>query len=158
MSILSTALNIFTGGGVSYIKIGIIIAIILAISGAVGYHYYTVSSLKDDIITITEEKNQALADMKVALDNAIQLEAAIATQTQYIARLQDQRAEDQEKLTTLAAEYAAARKETNKIQQTLSKHNLGNLSLRKPGLIERIINKGTRRIGKDLEALTTYEE
>lgn len=158
MSLLGTAFNIFTGGGVSYVKIGIIIAIILAIAGAIGYHYYTVSDLKDDIITLTDEKNQAVTDKNTALENAAKLQVALDTQTQYITRLQDQREEDQTRINELSVLYSDARKESNKVKKTLSEHNLGNLSLRKPGLIEKIINKGTKRIGKEFEAITTYEE
>jgi len=155
MSILTSLL---TGGTTSYIKIGIIIAIVLAISGAIGYHYYTVNSLKDEIITLAEEKNLAITDMNVAIENATKLQVALDTQSNYIENLQDQREEDQQNITQLSVKYASARKEANNIKKTLSKHNLGSLSLAKPGLIENIINKGTAKLGREIEKITTYEE
>ena len=41
-----------------------------------------------------------------------------------------------------------------KIRKKFSKHNLNMLSLRKPKLIENIVNRGTRAVGKDFEKLT----
>ena len=40
------------------------------------------------------------------------------------------------------------------IRKKFAKHNLDVLSLRKPKLIEKIINKGTREVLDDLEAIT----
>ena len=44
--------------------------------------------------------------------------------------------------------------EVNRLKNTFAKHDLNMLSMAKPKLIERIINKGTAKVGRELEALT----
>ena len=38
--------------------------------------------------------------------------------------------------------------------QAFARHNLNMLSIRKPGLIEKIINKGTVKVNEELAAIT----
>ena len=47
-----------------------------------------------------------------------------------------------------------AQLEVNRLKNTFAKHDLNMLSMAKPKLIERIINRGTAKVGKELETLT----
>ena len=48
----------------------------------------------------------------------------------------------------------AAEKEVTDMRQTFARHNLNMLSIRKPGLIEKIINKGTVKVNEELADIT----
>ena len=90
--------------------------------------------------------------------NQIVLEDKISEQNdsikQYLAK-QEQISADMNKLE---AEKQNALREVNKLRQTFAKHDLDNLALNKPGLIEKIVNKGTKQVMTDLVELTTVKE
>ena len=73
---------------------------------------------------------------------------------QYLAK-QEQISADMNKLE---AEKQNALREVNKLRNTFAKHDLDNLALNKPGLIEKIVNKGTKQVMTDLVELTTVKE
>ena len=75
-----------------------------------------------------------------------------------ITVLENTRKLDQAKINNLAREYTSSRAKVNDLRRTLSKHDIGYLAQEKPGLIERIINKGTKELGADLERLSQPEE
>lgn len=125
--------------------LGLVIA--LAIAGAVGYHYYKVNSLNSKLVTITR-------DLEVAIANTDKLEHAVETQKQSITILRNQRRIDQEKLNTLAVSYQESQKKVGDLRELLSRHDLGFLMLKKPGLLETRMNKATERVGKEFEQLT----
>ena len=90
--------------------------------------------------------------------NQIVLEDKISEQNdsikQYLAK-QKQISADMNKLE---AEKQNALREVNKLRNTFAKHDLDNLALNKPGLIEKIVNKGTKQVMTDLVELTTVKE
>jgi len=90
--------------------------------------------------------------------NQIVLEDKISEQNesikQYLAK-QEQISADMNKLE---AEKQNALREVNKLRNTFAKHDLDNLALNKPGLIEKIVNKGTKQVMNDLVELTTVKE
>ena len=90
--------------------------------------------------------------------NQIVLESKITEQNdsikQYLAK-QEQLSADLGKLET---DKQNALREVNKLRQTFAKHDLDNLALNKPGLIEKIVNKGSKQVMNDLVELTTVKE
>ena len=90
--------------------------------------------------------------------NQIVLEDKISEQNdsikQYLAK-QEQISADMNKLE---AEKQNALREVNKLRQTFAKHDLDNLALNKPGLIEKIVNKGTKQVMNDLVELTSVQK
>jgi len=90
--------------------------------------------------------------------NQIVLEDKISEQNdsikQYLAK-QEQISADMNKLE---AEKQNALREVNKLRNTFAKHDLDNLALNKPGLIEKIVNKGSKKVMTDLVELTTVKE
>ena len=54
----------------------------------------------------------------------------------------------------LTDENQQAQAEVETIRKKFAKHDLNVLSLRKPGLIENIVNRGTRAVGTEFEKLT----
>jgi len=47
-----------------------------------------------------------------------------------------------------------ARKEVSKLRNTFAKHDLNSLAIAKGALIEKIINRGTAKVNKELADLT----
>ena len=115
--------------------------IVLGLVGGVvygGYYYY-----KD-----TQSRIQTLTE------NNSKLEVAHQQQTQTINTL----IADREKFEELNKELQVKLDKANQYRDTLidklRKHDLAKLSLKKPGLVEKKINNGTKKLFRSLESLT----
>ena len=100
------------------------------------------------------QKEALVTQIKQASENQKLLEATIADQNAQI----DQQREKQQavllKIEQLTEDHQNAMKEVDTIRKKFAKHNLDVLTLRKPKLIEKIINRGTAEVLNDLEAYT----
>ena len=90
--------------------------------------------------------------------NQIVLEDKISEQNESIKQYLAKQEQLSASLSTLEAEKQDALREVNKLRNTFAKHDLDNLALNKPGLIEKIVNKGTKQVMTDLVELTTVKE
>lgn len=100
------------------------------------------------------EKETMAIQLRQAADNQAILESSIAKQNK---ELLDQEARTQavlNRINVLSDENRQAQQEVESIRQKFAKHNMDVLSLRKPKLIEKIINKGTKGVLNDLEIIT----
>ena len=122
------------------LKIYMLIVVVGLVGGVVyaGYYYY-----KD-----TQSRIQTLTE------NNAKLETAKAIQDQTIDTL----IADREKFDKLNKELQVKLDKANDYKNTLidklRKHDLANLSLKKPGLVEKQINNGTKKLFRSLESLT----
>ena len=82
--------------------------------------------------------------LAIALGNQIVLESKIEEQNESIDNYLENQKETQLKLNTLEQEKKEATKEVKRLRKIFSDHDLDNLALNKPKLIENIINKGTQ--------------
>ena len=119
-----------------------ILIIVLGLIGGVGYGaYYYYKDTQARIAILTE--------------NSAKLEQATNTQKQTIDTL----VEDAEKFRDLNKDLniklEAANDYKNTLIDKLRKHDLAKLSLQKPGLVEKRINNGTKRLFESLEKLTS---
>ncbi len=131
-------------GGISkYLMMGM--AAIILIGGGLSYWYY-----KDSQDTI-RMLNMDVATLEA---NEIALEGAIQDQNNSILLLEKTRKIDQVKINSLSTNYRTSRKKVNDLRRDLSKHDIGYLAQRKPGLVEKVINKGTKELGKEFERLS----
>jgi len=115
--------------------------IVVGLLGGVGYGgYYYYKDTQSRIQTLTENNAKVLA--------------AKATQDATIATL----IADREKFTKLNNELQTKLEAANEYKNTLidklRKHDLAKLSLKKPGLVEKKINNGTKKLFESLETLT----
>ena len=116
--------------------------LVLGLIGGVGYGaYYYYKDTQARIAVLTE--------------NSAKLEQATNTQKQTIDTL----VEDAEKFRELNKELNTKLEAANDYKNTLigklRKHDLAKLSLQKPGLVEKRINNGTKRLFESLEKLTS---
>ena len=122
------------------LKIYILIAVVGLVGGVVygGYYYY-----KD-----TQSRIQTLTE------NNAKLETAKAIQDQTIDTL----IADREKFDKLNKELQVKLDRANDYKNTLidklRKHDLAKLSMKKPGMTEKRINNGTKKLFRSLESLT----
>jgi alanyl-tRNA synthetase len=86
--------------------------------------------------------------------NSIVLKGKIEEQNASIDNYLAKQKETTEQINALAAQNQEAAREVNQLRDTFQRHSLGNLALAKPGLIEKVINKGTKKVGKDFVTLT----
>ena len=125
------------------LKIYILIIVVGLVGGVVygGYYYY-----KD-----TQSRIQTLTE------NSARLEAVTKEQDNTINVL----VKDQQKFEELNKELQSKLDKANEYKDVLigklRKHDLAKLSMQKPGLIEKRINNGTKKLFKSLEELTVIE-
>ena len=119
-------------------KLSLILGALLLASLA-GSAYY-IDSLNDRIGIL--RGNQIVLESKVqeqndAIDN-------------YLARQQQTQAQ----LDILEQEKRQAMEEVNRLRKTFARHDMDNLALAKPGLIETRVNKASDRVMTNLEQLS----
>tara|TARA_R100001510_G_scaffold651_1_gene485 strand:+ start:933 stop:1337 length:405 start_codon:yes stop_codon:yes gene_type:complete len=100
------------------------------------------------------EKENLLVQVRQAQANTELLEKTVAKQNQDLLDQQKRTEEVMQRVTELSEEHAKAVEEVNEIRKKFAKHNLDVLSLRKPKLIEKIINNGTKGVLQNLEVIT----
>ena len=94
------------------------------------------------------------SDNAILKANQIKLESAIETQKEVI----ENQKQDYEQIISINKQLNDDIVQINKskqiLQNKLSKHDLNYLAVEKPGLIEKIINKGSNKIMDDLNEAT----
>ena len=93
-------------------------------------------------------------ELQTAINNQAVLENTISSQNNQITKQLEQQKISQEKITQLNEDSKLAQAEVNKLRNTFARHDLNNLAIAKPGLIEKIVNKGTNKVNKELVELT----
>ena len=125
------------------LSIGLGIALML-VSGAFKMYYDKSQAELDAFHIRLEQSNQNQKTLESTIEQQNDnLKETIKNQDLMIAqveRLQKQNMEAQNEVTDLRKKF--------------SKHSLNVLSVRKPKLIEKIINTGTKEVLKDLEEIT----
>ena len=122
------------------LKIYMLIMVVGLVGGVVygGYYYY--KDTQSRIQTLTENNAKIMA-AKAAQDNTI-----------------NTLIEDREKFDELNKELQTKLDKANDYKNTLidklRKHDLATLSMKKPGLVEKKINRGTEKLFRSLENLT----
>ena len=115
--------------------------LVLGLIGGVGYGaYYYYKDTQARIATLTE--------------NSAKLEQAANTQKQTIDVLVADAKKYEQLNKELNSRLEAANNYKNTLIDKLRKHNLAKLSLKKPGLVEKKINRGTKKLFDSFEKLS----
>jgi len=117
-----------------------LIVVVGLVGGVVygGYYYY-----KD-----TQSRIQTLTE------NNSKLEIATQQQENTINTLVEDRKKFEELNNELQTKLDNANQYKDKLIDKLRKHDLAKLSMKKPGLVEKRINNGTKKLFRSLENLT----
>ena len=115
--------------------------LVLGLIGGVGYGaYYYYKDTQARIATLTE--------------NSAKLEQAANTQKETIDTLVADAKKYDQLNKELNIKLEAANNYKNTLIDKLRKHDLAKLSLKKPGLVEKKINRGTKKLFESFEKLS----
>ncbi len=114
----------------------LLVLLILVGSGSAWY----IDRLQDNISTLKA--------------NAIALENSIQQQNEAIKAHLAKAEQTQAQVNKLSKQNLESQREVNKLRSTFAKHDLDNLALAKPALIQKIVNKGTKKVKEELIELT----
>ena len=119
-------------------KIGLIMGglLLATIAGSA----YWIDRLQDDIGTLK--------------GNQIILETKIQEQNEAIENYLNKQQQTQNQLIALEKEKQEAMRDVNKLRKTFASHDLDELTLAKPELMEGKINRASKRVLENLEKLT----
>ena len=95
--------------------------------------------------------NDQIATLK---GNQIVLETKIQEQNEAIEKHLEQAKKQQLQMNTLAEENRMAMEDVNRLRKTFAHHDLDELALAKPGLLQNKVNKASNRVMKTLEDLS----
>ena len=123
-------------------KIAAVLGILLVLTAA-GSAWY-IDRLQDEI--------------SVLKGNAIALENQINQQNEAIKNHLAKQQQTQNQVNELTKKNQEANRQVAKLRDTFAKHDLDNLALAKPGLIQTRVNKGTKRVKDELIAITDPEQ
>jgi preprotein translocase subunit SecD len=98
--------------------------------------------------------SQLQVELQTAVNNQQVLESTIAQQnTQMQEQLENQR-QNQARIAELSEMNEDARQEVTEMRNTFARHDLNNLAIARPGLIEGIVNRGTAQVHQQFVDLT----
>lgn len=115
-----------------------------AVSGAFKLYYDKAEAQKEAIAV----------QLRQSADNQALLENSIADLNNQVLQAEQAKEEAFKRITALQVANAEAREEVDNLKSKFDKHNMNVLSLRKPKLIENIINRGTKEVLNELENIT----
>ena len=106
------------------------------------------------------DKSQAELDaFQIRLEQSIQnqktLESTIEEQNDNLKQTIENHDLMLSQVERLQKENMEAQNEVTRIKKKFSKHDLNVLSMRKPLLVEKIVNKATQKVGEELDQITS---
>jgi len=126
------------------LKIYILIVVIGLVGGVVygGWYYYKDTQARIQVLT----------------ENSVKLETATKLQKSTIDTLVADAKKYAELNRKLDSELKKAHDYKNNLIAKLRKHDLARLSQQKPGLVEKKINNGTKRLFESFESITAVPD
>ena len=104
------------------------------------------------------EKASLRTELQVAINNQAVLEGTISSQNEEILERIEKEKQNFQRINELSDAARAAETQVTDMRRTFAKHNLNMLSIRKPGLIQKVINKGTSKVNEELAAITNPDQ
>ena len=104
------------------------------------------------------EKAALKTELQVAINNQAVLEGTISSQNKEILDRIETEKQNFQRISELSDAARAAETQVADMRRTFVKHNLNMLSIKKPGLIQKVINKGTLRVNEELASITNPDQ
>jgi len=104
------------------------------------------------------EKMAMATQLQTAMDNQLRLENAVQTQNEQIEKAVENKKASDARIELLTVANNQATEKIDELREKFARHDLNMLSLRKPGLIEKVVNRGTAAVFKELEDLTNPDQ
>lgn len=112
---------------------------------------FLISSLTASGIYIKNLNNQ-ISTLKA---NQIILDSKVKEQNESIKNYLAKQKENLEQINSLEKDKQEATRAVTELRNKFARHNLNNLALMKPGLIENRVNKGSKKVFDELMSLTS---
>ena len=126
-------------------KLSLILGFLLITTAAGSYFYINMQKAQIERLQV---------ELQTAVNNQAVLESTIANQnTQLQEQLENQRV-NQARIAELSEANDEARQQVTQLRNTFARHDLNSLAIAKPGLIEKAVNRGTKKVNEALSALT----
>lgn len=90
--------------------------------------------------------------------NQVILTDKIAEQNESIKNYLNKQKETMQQMEFLEAERREAMRSVTELRNKFAKHDLNNLALMKPGLIENRVNKGSKKVFDELMQITSIDK
>ena len=116
---------------------GLMFLAMLGMAG-IGYWYY----------------NDTQARMSILQENNAKLNTAVQISEQAVASMQADIQLANQQLKQVNQEFASIRAQNDVLSDKLAKHDLAILGAGKPGLVEKLVNRGTVNAGRCFELLS----
>ena len=123
-------------------KLSLILGVLLIAS--LGGSFYYIDYLNDQIAILK--------------GNQIVLETEIERQNESIKNYLEQQKNQQAQLNQLEADKQEAMKDVNRLRKTFANHDLDELALAKPALLQSKVNKASNRVMTTLEKLSNPKQ
>jgi len=126
-------------------QISAALGVALVVAGGAFKMYYDKSEAEKEVMA---------TQLQQAMDNQQRLENAIADQNERIEKALAEQKASQERIQNLTLANNEANEKVEDLRNKFARHDLDMLSIRKPGLVEKLVNRGTAKVFSDLEKLT----
>ena len=98
--------------------------------------------------------SQLQVELQTAVNNQQVLESTIAQQNMQMQEQLENQRQNQARIVELSEMNDDARQEVTEMRNTFARHDLNNLAIARPGLIEGIVNRGTAQVHQQFIDLT----
>jgi len=103
----------------------------------------------------SEAEKEAIAlELRQSANNQLLLENSIKGLNEQVLKAEEDKKRSFEQISILQTQNDKAREEVTELKEKFAKHDMNMLSLRKPKLIENIINRGTKEVLGEFESIT----
>jgi cell division protein FtsB len=131
------------------LKISAVLGLLLIASLGAFKLYYDKSEAEKEAMAIA---------LQQAVDNQLLLENTIKDQNQQMEEQLAREQKNQARISQLSTANSEAMEEVTELRGKFARHDLNMLSMTKPGLLEKMVNRGTVRVFEELETLTQPDQ
>ena len=131
------------------LKISAVLGLLLILSLGAFKLYYDKSEAEKEAMAVA---------LQQAVDNQLLLENPIKDQNQQMEEQLAREQKSQARITQLSTANSEAMEEVTELRGKFARHDLNMLSMTKPGLLEKMVNRGTVRVFEELETLTQPDQ
>jgi preprotein translocase subunit SecD len=98
--------------------------------------------------------SQLQVELQTSVNNQQVLESTIANQNNQLQEQLESQRQNQARIAELSEANDEARQEVTEMRNTFARHDLNNLAIARPGLIEGVVNRGTAQVHQQFIDLT----
>ena len=98
--------------------------------------------------------SQLQVELQTSVNNQQVLENTIANQNNQLQEQLENQRQNQARIAELSEANDEARQEVTEMRNTFARHDLNNLAIARPGLIEGVVNRGTAQVHAQFVSLT----